>query len=321
MINMQNLKTVSTCAIVALLFVFVGADAQTRRAAVKPATPAAAASGFRTIQIKSEPGATVWLDGVRYGRTKENGEIEIKTVSTGGHALRVRADGFREFNQTIPAAKRGQVIATLTPTTDQAELTFQSAVRLSSLDREAAIAEFKKAIGHRSNFPEAYVEMARLLTETGDIDEAATAIATARRLRPGYAEATAVLGRIYKEDADEPKAIATFKRAISEGKGFQPEAYTGLGLLYKEKAESDIGSDESEQNFAEASKYFRTALKQLSGAPDAAVIYQLLGLIYERQQKNAEAIAIYEEFLSIFPDSSDATAVRSFIVQLKKADE
>ena len=48
------------------------------------------------------------------------------------------------------------------------------------------------------------------------------------------------------------------------------------------------------------------------------VIYQLLGLIYERQKKYAEAITTYEEFLRIFPNSVEATAVRSFIVQLKK---
>ena len=51
------------------------------------------------------------------------------------------------------------------------------------------------------------------------------------------------------------------------------------------------------------------------------VIYQLLGLVYERQKKYAEAIATYEEFLSIFPNSVEATAVRSFIVQLKKEQD
>ncbi len=43
-----------------------------------------------------------------------------------------------------------------------------------------------------------------------------------------------------------------------------------------------------------------------------------LGLVYERQKKFADAIATYEEFLRIFPNSNEATAVRSFIVQLKK---
>jgi len=34
-----------------------------------------------------------------------------------------------------------------------------------------------------------------------------------------------------------------------------------------------------------------------------------------------EAIALYQEFLRIFPESVEATAVRSFITQLKKEQE
>jgi tetratricopeptide (TPR) repeat protein len=123
---------------------------------------------------------------------------------------------------------------------------------------------------------------------------------------------------------EEAKAIAAFKRSIAEGRGFQPEAHTGLGLLYKDKAETHGSAGEfSEETaaYAEASKNLRIAIRQLSGAPEASVIYQLLGLVYERQNRNKEAIAVYEEFLRLYPDSSDATTVRSFITQLKKLDQ
>ena len=70
--------------------------------------------------------------------------------------------------------------------------------------------------------------------------------------------------------------------------------------------------------YNEATKNLKVALKQLSGAPDTVIIYQLLGLVYERQKNYKEAIATYEEFLRIFPNSVEATAVRSFITQLKK---
>ncbi|HLA96327.1 MAG TPA: hypothetical protein VK612_11450, partial [Pyrinomonadaceae bacterium] len=68
----------------------------------------------------------------------------------------------------------------------------------------------------------------------------------------------------------------------------------------------------------EAAKNLAIAVKQLAGAPDGIVIYQLLGLIYERQDRLKDAIIVYEEFLQVFPDSSESEAVRSFIVQLKK---
>jgi hypothetical protein len=35
-------------------------------------------------------------------------------------------------------------------------------------------------------------------------------------------------------------------------------------------------------------------------------------------KKYENAIAVYEEFLRTFPDTSEASVVRSFIVQLKK---
>ena len=94
-----------------------------------------------------------------------------------------------------------------------------------------------------------------------------------------------------------------------------------MGLLYKEKAEGFAGSGDfanEEINYNESAKYLKVALKQLSGAPDTVIIYQLLGLVYERQKNYKEAIATYEEFLRIFPNSVEATAVRSFITQLKK---
>lgn len=275
----------------------------------------------RSITISTEPRATIWIDGVRYGKTDEEGKLVIKTVATGAHTLRVRADGFKEKTQALTATQRGEVKIVLVKTTDEAELAFQEAERLTTVDREKASEAYERAIKLRPNYPESYIALARVLSEAGDLEDAKKAIASARRMRPGFAEASSIEGRIYKENGEEKKAIAAFKRAITEGRGFQPEAYAGLGLLYKEKAEGAGGSgdfDNEELNYAESTKYLKTALKQLSGAPDAVVIYQLLGLIYERQKKPADAIAVYEEFLRFFPDTPEAEAVRSFIVQLRK---
>lgn len=279
------------------------------------------ATQFRSINISTEPNAVVWIDGVRFGKTDASGSLAIKTVSTGAHSLRVRADGFKEKTQPLTAAQKGNITVALVKTTDEAELAFQEAERLTAVDREKAEAAYRKAISLRPAYPEAYLALARILADMGDVEEAEKAIAQARKLRPGYAEASAVLGRTHKDGGEETKAIAAFKRAITEGRGFQPEAYAGLGLLYKEKAEGFGSSGDFEKEnmaFTEAAKNLKASVKQLSGAPDAVVIYQLLGLIYERQKRWIDAIATYEEFLRIFPDTVEATAVRSFVVQIKK---
>jgi len=279
------------------------------------------AAAYRAITIATEPKAVVWVDGIRFGRADEAGRLEITTVSPGAHTIRVRADGFKEKNQPLTAAQRGEVKIALVETDDAAELAFQEAERLTSEDRQKAAEAYRRAIKARPNYPEANLALARVLLDSGDTEGAMRALVVARRIRPGYAEASAVEGRIHKESGEESKAMAAYKRAISEGKGFQPEAYAGLGILYKEKAEGSGGSGDFANEtlyFDESAKNLRMALKQLSGAPDTIVIYQLLGLIYERQNKHTDAIATYEEFLRIFPDSAEATAVRSFIVQLKK---
>ena len=254
-------------------------------------------------------------------KADKGGKLTIKTVPSGAHTLRVRADGFKETSQPLTALQKGEIKVVVVKTTDEAELAYQEAERLTGIDREKSAAAYRRAIKLRPNYPEAYLGLARVLSDSGDYEEALKAILAARKLRPGYAEASAVEGRIQKENGEEEKAIAAFKSAITEGKGFQPEAYAGLGLLYKEKAEAAVGSGDFESentNYTESAKNLRSALKQLSGAPDAPVIYQLLGLIYERQKRYADAIALYEEFLRIFPDSVEATAVRSFIVSTQK---
>ncbi len=186
------------------------------------------AGQFRVIRIVSVPDATVWVDGVRFGKTGADGKLEVGTITTGGHSLRVRADGYKERVLNLAPAQKGEIRADLTKTSDAAELAFQEAERLTLVDREKAIEAYKRAIKLRPAYPDAFVALARVQSETGDLEDAERAIASARKLRTAFAEASAVLGRIYKDLGQDDKAIAAFQRAITEGKGFQPEALAGL---------------------------------------------------------------------------------------------
>jgi tetratricopeptide (TPR) repeat protein len=268
--------------------------------------------------ITTEPGAAVWLNGVSYGRTDAAGKMEIRSVPAGPQKLKVRANGFKEITKLLV---RGNNQIGLVKTTDETELAFQEAERLSLLDRTKAAEAYRKVIKLKPAHVDAAIGLARILSDAGDFEGANTAIRSAVRLAPRNAEAAAVDGRIQKLSGDEVKAIAAFKRAISLGGGFQPEAYTGLAILYQERAdaagaEGDVAGED--RNYAEAAKNFAVAVKQLGTGADAPTIYQLLGLVYEKQKKYKEAIALYETFLRFFPDSLEATAVESFIVQLKK---
>lgn len=275
----------------------------------------------RTITVVTEPNAIVWIDDVRRGATDAGGKLIMKTVPAGIRKLRVRAAGFKEASQTLTAAQKGEVKVALVKTSDEAELAFQQAEAAVSVDREKSIELYRKAVKLRPRFAEAQLGLARVLLDNGNNEESTEAIREARKIKLIYPEASAVEGRIYRSEGEDEKAIAAFKRAIKEGKGFQPEAHAGLALLYKEKAEGFASSNDMEQekaNYDLAIAEFKITIQQLSGAPDAEVIYQMLGVSYEKQQKYAEAIKVYEEFLRVFPDSSEASAVRSFIVQAQK---
>src|SRR5690606_14833838 len=100
---------------------------------------------FRVVTVTSEPAATVWVDGVKYGETDESGVIKFGVPKTGSRSLRVRADGFAEVSRTFTAAQSSIKVA-LKPTTDPAELKYQEAERLSLLDRDKAIAAYREAL-------------------------------------------------------------------------------------------------------------------------------------------------------------------------------
>lgn len=275
-----------------------------------PAPSAAASSAARSISVRTEPDASVWLDEVRRGRTDAAGLLVITKLTPGSHALRVRAVGFREATVTLLPSRRGDVEVKLLRTTDPAELAFQEAEAArekaqTDEARQTASELYRRALELRPDLAAAHVGLARLLLDLNDYRGALAEIAAARQARPVYPEASAVEGRIERAAAFEDAAIESYRRAIREARGFQPEAHTGLAIVYEDKGRLD-----------EAAAEFRTAIAQLSDTEP--VIYQLLGAVYERQEKYREAVAAYEKYLQLAPEGSLAPAVRSVIDQLRR---
>jgi tetratricopeptide (TPR) repeat protein len=261
--------------------------------------------------VRTEPNAVVWLDEVRRGVTDAAaGQLEINKVSTGRHSLRVRARGFAERVVPLLPAQRGIVAVRLTRTTDEAELAFQQAeeAREKATDDDARkqTAElYRRALSARPRFAAAHVGLARALLDANDFDGALEQIEAARRDRPGYAEASAVEGRVLHTQGDDAAAIEAYRRAIGEARGFQPEAYTGLGIALEEKG-----------RYAEAVAAYNKAVAQLSDTEP--ILYELLGRTYERLDKYKEAVAAYERYLQLAPDGKLAPAIRSVIEQLRQ---
>lgn len=268
---------------------------------------------FQTsLTITTEPNAIVWIDEIRRGTTDASGKLTLTKVSAGRHSVRVRAKGFKEATAALLPGRRALAVKLL-PTTDPAELKFQEAevAREKARDQasqEKAVEMYREAINLRPAFPAAQVGLARVLMDLNQFKEAHAAIEAARRTRPAYAEASAVEGRIYREEAFDDDALRSFRRAIREGGGVQPEAYVGMAKLLEDKG-----------RFAEAVVEYKKALAQLSDSEP--VVYQMLGAAYERIEKPKEAVAAYEKYLELAPNGSFAAAIRSILNQLKREAE
>ena len=253
------------------------------------------------LTITTEPNAIVWIDEIRRGMTDASGKLTLTKVSAGRHSVRVRANGFKETTAALLPGCRSLAVKLVT-TTDPAELKFQEA---ESASREKAADLYREAIKLRPAFPAAQVGLARVLMSLNDFKGAHAAIEAARRSRPVYAEASAVEGRLYREEAFDDDALRSFRRAIREAGGVQPEAYVGMAKVWEDKGQ-----------FAEAIVEYKKALAQLSDSEP--VVYQMLGAAYERVEKPKEAVGAYEKYLQLAPTGSYAAAIRSILEQLKR---
>jgi Flp pilus assembly protein TadD len=274
-------------------------------AAAPPKT--ATKAGARSITVKTQPGAVVWMDEVRRGAADPAGQLQLANVLAGRHTLRVRAGGFAERTLAVLPTQRGVIEVRLTPTTDEAELLFQQAeeAREKGGGAQQSVELYRRALALRPRFAAARVGLARALMATDDHDGALEQIAAARRVRPAYPEASAVEGRVLKGLGDPDAAVEAYRRAIREGRGFQPEAYTGMGIVFEEKGEHE-----------EAVNAFRKAVAQLSDTEP--VLYELLGRNYEKLERWKDAATAYEKYLQLAPEGSHASAIRSIIEQLQR---
>ncbi|HEV7903500.1 MAG TPA: tetratricopeptide repeat protein, partial [Pyrinomonadaceae bacterium] len=234
----------SICIVfVALVAASPYAHAQKKRSKPTPRTAKAASVAatkgrppvvaVKSITLKSEPKAMVWLDEVRRGVTDEAGGFEIAKVSPGRHTLRVRAAGFAERTLRLLPTQRGTILVPLTRTTDEAELAFQQAeaardAATTDEARREAVELYRRALKLRPRYAAAHVALARVLLDLNDYDGALGEVDEARGVRPGYAEASVVEGRVLRASSQNDEALAAYERALREARGFQPEAHTGI---------------------------------------------------------------------------------------------
>ncbi len=254
----------------------------------------------------------VFVDDVRIGRTDDSGARTFASLPPGRRTVVVRQPGFADDRRTVVLATGGT--STVRPKrvrlTDESERARQTAEFLAADGKhQLAAVEFQRAISLRPNgFRDAEIGLARALLALKDFDGSSTVAEAVAAANPKNLEAQTVLANVLRERGLYDEAALTYRRAIALSPARAPEAHAGLAILLGERGDLPGAAAE-----------YRSAIDQnLDAEP---ILYQLYGSVLERLERRTEAVAAYERFLELAPNSSLAAAVRSVVEQLKRPDD
>jgi tetratricopeptide (TPR) repeat protein len=263
-----------------------------------------------SLTVKTQPGTIIWVDSLRYGAVSEGGEITVNNLSMGTHTVRARLKGKREIAQGIKlSGEPNQTIQLeLLKPADKAELDFQSAEELRETGKhKEAINLYRRAIELRGGkYPLARLGLARSLLSNENYSEAVAEARKALREKGGvYPEAHTVIGNIKRTQGLYDDALTSYYMALQQAGNFSPEAHTGAALTYQDRNLSE-----------DAIKHFQTAIAQANDTEP--IIYYWLGSTLEREYRNREAVDAYERYLMLQPNTTQASALRSVLKQLRR---
>ncbi len=271
--------------------------------------PAYAHAQRAEVVISTLPEAVVFVNGVRRGVTNARGELTL-VLEPGTYRLQVSKLGRQEAQVRLrlhPGARRRLTLA-LPPLRDRAERHRQQADALREQGLfSRAVAEYRRAIAlKRGSFPRARLGLARALLALEQPEEALREVRRAlAESRAPFPEAHTLLGNILRAQGLYEDAIREYRRALRQAGNFSPEAHAGLALALEEVGETDA-----------AIAHMRTAIAQ--NADTEPILYYLLGNLLLAADRLPEAIAAYETYVRLAPQSETAPAVRSLIEQLRK---
>jgi tetratricopeptide (TPR) repeat protein len=157
----------------------------------------------------------------------------------------------------------------------------------------SAWAAVTRAIEIKPDYAEAHNLMGRIFFEQRKFCEAKTAFHEAIRLKPKYAEAYTRLGTIYFEEQEFRQAEAAFHEAVS----FMPELKAGPARCNLANALFSQGK------VAEAMAEFR---KGLELKPDYALGHKNFAWVLQKQNQLPEAEAEYGKAIASKPDYAEA---------------
>lgn len=246
------------------------------------------------FKVESQPsGADVYVDGVKIGQTPI---LDGKLVNFGFRKIKLSAGGeYRDWERVV---------------------------------------EFKKSevelIGpHKVVFVKDYMKMGKMAEQSGDIDAAIQAYASAEKGNPDYSDAHHRLAQLYMDEKNNFDAAAVeFENVLALPENQQiiykqfAVTYTNLGHAYYEKGMAVLLKDKktAAENFAKAIKNLNIAKQNTRFFPNhqfdeavhdtyyyLALSYHKLYLVSKKRALVEKANLAWREYFDFFPKNLEAT--------------
>jgi Tfp pilus assembly protein PilF len=276
---------------------------------------------------------------------------QVQLLSGMGSAITetfTNADGRVEFNDISPGIYRIKVSgADIETTTSDAfdigdnDRTHSEIVRVKPIPRAGSSAPRGRPTisSQQLNIPEKArneLEKGMDAFSKGDSKKAAAKMERAIEIFPRYAEAYNNLGVIRIKQGDKAAAKAAFEKAVQIDDHLAP-GYVNLARLLVSNRESEaiamlqkaltIDSDNLEGLAFQARVQFNkgefkdalATINKIHGMPHEhfADVHLIAAEIYQKENRNAEAVAESESYLKEYPDSPRAPQVRQAMAQIK----
>jgi len=249
--------------------------------------------GFETKSGKDGRWKAVWIRGGTWN-------IDFEKVGYAPKKISIEVNEYQK-NPEVPinlVKIEGLVV------TDEMKVLLTEGNRLfDEQNYEGAAAKYREIL---DKYPDAYpinISLGNCHFAQEQYDLAESYYLKVLEEKPDQIDAIIAIGNCYSNRGDTDKALEWYGK-VEFDKIEDPIVLYNLGTNYYNNA-----------RFEDALKFYVKAVEKQQGFADA--LYQL-GLTYLNLQKNAEAIAAFEDYLKLDSESERAGQVRGFLDFLKK---
>jgi tetratricopeptide (TPR) repeat protein len=224
-------------------------------------------------------------------------------LALGAGCSRANVESINHMNQGIAYATQKQFVdavqelekaAAIDPTNHEAYYNM-AIVHMEMRKFDRAKEDLTRAISVVPDNAAYQEKLGTVLIELKDWSGAQKALQKTIETEPALFKAYYKLAQVEEELDDQQHALEHYTQAIEKGPSFLP-AYNALGGLY-----ADLGY------LDQAVQVCQSALKVAQpGSEEAAKIHNLLGTVYQQQQKFTEATQEFRAALDIVPGMRDA---------------